>query len=424
VNRCVNRYALIGLAALAVGAAVAGLQSISANTHSITAAAADRFDARALNRKDFYRIVVPRARAEGSVDLYSFAPSFPPLWTQVLIPRFEAKYGIKVNFFNTRALLADQQLMALRALGRAPSADVYFAPGGHVRLYRLRALAADFDLASLLPEAAAYPAARLLALTWRDRRFVPFHLNQTALAYDRARWPAASVPRDFDALLAWAQAHPRQFAFTAPRSGGSGQGLMLAVAYRFMSAPCRQSFVDAWWDDADAQRWVETSGCLAQTWRYLRALASVSVFTNGNADTQNLLANKAVRIGTVWEDGAYTFLKEKLLEPSFALTAPQPGMPGSADVLFVVAGARHPAAALLLIDFALSRSIQQWKLDEMASRTARDDIDVNASGASAAARFMLPASSLNSRWVWPPAAMVEALNREFDAQVAAPRSTP
>lgn len=421
-----NRYAIIGGAAIAAAAVVSALLSISANTDGFTAARSDPLDAHALNRENFYQVVVPRAQAEGSVDLYSFAPAFPPFWKQVLIPRFEAKYGIKVHFFNTRPLLADQQLIALRSLGRAPPADVYFAPGSHVRLYRRRSLAADFDLVSLLPEASAYPAARMLALTARDGRFVPFHLNQTALAYDSARWPEASVPRDFDALLAWAQAHPHQFAFTAPKSGGSGQGLMLAVAYRFMNAPCRKTFADAWWDDDDAQRWVKTSGCLAQTWRYLRALARVSVFTNGNADTQNLLANQAVQLGTVWEDGAYTFLKEKLLEPTFALTAPQPGMPGAADVLFVVAGARHPAAALLLIDFALSRSIQQWKLDEMASRTARGDINVAPSNTrtSPATRFMLPASALNSQWIWPPAAMMDALNREFDNQIAAAPSTP
>lgn len=416
-----NRYALAGIGAAVVAAvvlAVAALQRVPA--HADTANASDAFDVRALDRDNFYQVVVPRAQAEGSVDLYSFAPSFPPLWKKIVIPRFEAKYGIKVNFFNTRPVLADQQLIALRALGRTPPADVYFAPGGHMRLYRRAALAADYDLASLLPQASAYPPA-LLSLTARDGRFVPFHLNQTALAYDSARLSAASVPRDLDALLTWARAHPYQFAFTAPRSGGSGEGMMLAAAYRFMNEPCRKTFADAWRNDADASRWVQTSGCLDEAWQYLRALAKVSVFTNGNADTQNLLANKAVTIGTVWEDGAYTFRREKLLEPTVALTIPQPGMPGSSDVLFVVAGTQHPAAALLLIDFALSRPIQQWKLDEMASRTGRVDINGSTPDTSPARRFMVPESSLNSRLTWPSVSMMTALDRAFDARVAARR---
>lgn len=413
------------LAVIGIGAAVAAITALGligaflsrapARDHA-PAARKPGVALRTIDRNDFYRIVIPLAKQEGSVDLYSFAPAFPPFWKDVLIPRFEAKYGIKVRFFNVQPDLADQQLIALRSLGRAPPADVYFAPGSHKRQYRLNALAADYDLAAILPEASAYPSD-LLARTARDGRFIPFHFNQTALAYDSARLAQASVPRDFDALLRWAQAHPNQFALTAPRSGGSGQGLLLAVTYRFMSAECRNTFADAWKRDADANRWVEASGCMDPAWHYLRALVKVSVLTNGNADTQNLLANKAVTIGTVWEDGAYTFLKQKLLEPTVALTVPRPGMPGSADVLFAVAGTRHPACALLLIDFALSRPIQQWKLDEMASRTGRVDINGSTHDTGPAAPFMVPQSSRNPNLIWPPAAMIVALERGFDRHV-------
>lgn len=413
-----NRLAAIGIAAMAIAITAIAAFVLLTPSHSDARRPlpAGNADLQAVRRDNFYRVVVPLAKREGSVELYSFAPAFPPFWKTVLIPGFEAKYGIEVHFINTRPDLADQQLIALRSLGRAPPADVYFAPGSHMRQYRRNALAAGYNLASILPEASAYPPA-LLALTARDGRFIPFHFNQTALAYDSARLPEASVPRDFDALLSWAQAHPDRFALTAPRSGGSGEGLLLAVTYRFMSAQCRKTFVDSWKSDAAASQWVDTSGCMAQAWQYLRALVKVSVVTNGNADTQNLLANKAVMIGTVWEDGAYTFLKQKLLEPTVALTVPQPGMPGSADVLFVVAGTRHPAAALLLIDFALSRSIQQWKLDEMASRTGRVDINGNARRTGPAAPFMVPKSFLNPQLIWPPAAMMIALDRGFDQHV-------
>jgi putative spermidine/putrescine transport system substrate-binding protein len=408
--------AVAAVVAIAAFGLVATFRSLAPAHHHARAAPEPGVDLHTIDRNDFYRVVIPLAKREGSVDLYSFAPAFPPFWKNVLIPRFEAKYGIEVHFFNTQPDLADQQLIALHSLGRAPPADVYFAPGNHMRQYRRSALAAAYNLAAILPEASAYPPD-LLERAARDGRFIPFHFNQTALAYDRARLAETSVPRDFDSLLRWAQAHPNQFALTAPRSGGSGQGLLLAVTYRFMSAQCRITFADSWKSDADATHWVETGGCMSRAWQYLRALAKVSVLTNGNADTQNLLANKAVTIGTVWEDGAYTFLRQKLLEPTVALTVPQPGMPGSADVLFVVAGTRHPAAALLLIDFALSRPIQQWKLDEMASRTGRVDINGSARYTGPAASFMVPRSSLNPQLIWPPAAMMMALDRGFDRHV-------
>ncbi|WP_052382295.1 extracellular solute-binding protein [Paraburkholderia kururiensis] len=412
----------LAVAALVVMMALAYALSLPAPAGSLNAAQASDValpaPLRSLYRDRFYETVVPLAKAEGEVSLYSFPASFPPFWKNIVIPRFEAKYGIRVRFYNVRADIADQQLMSFRALGRTPPADVYFAPGSHVWLYRREGLAAPVDLAGVLPEAAAWPAAAF-GRSGRDGqgRFAPFHVNQTALAYDSIAVPSGNVPRDFDGLLAWAQAHPGQFAFTSPKNGGSGEGLLLAVAHRWMNADCRRALAAAWYDVEEARRWIETSHCLAATWRYLRALDSVSVMTNGNADTQNLIANRAVVMGTVWEDMAYTFARQKLLPPTVRLVAPQPGMPGSADTLFVVAGAAHPAAALLLIDFALSRPVQQWKLDQMASRTRRLDMAGPEHAERPSAGFMLPASSNETCFGWPSVPMMAALDDAFVREV-------
>lgn len=375
---------------------------------------------RTLDRQHFYEVVVPLAKAEGTLTLYNFPASFPPFWKRIVIPRFEAKYGIKVAFYNVRPDVADQQLLAFRALRRVPPADVYFAPGSHVGFYRNESLAARLDLARILPEAAAYPA-ELFARLDSAERFAPFHMNQTALAYDSARIALDALPHELDGLLAWARAHPGQFAFTSPKNGGSGEGLLLAAAHRWMSADCRQRLDASWRDTDEARRWIDTGGCLTQTWRYLSALASVSVMTNGNADTQNLIANHAAVIGTAWEDMAYTFSRLKLIPPTVRLAVPAPGMPGSSDLLFVVAGARHPAAALLLIDFALSLPIQQWKLDQMASRSGRRDLadaqHEHEHGPAPSADFMLPASSLDAQFGWPSAPMMAALDDAFVHEV-------
>ncbi|MDP9651559.1 extracellular solute-binding protein [Paraburkholderia caledonica] len=373
---------------------------------------------RTLSRDRFYETVVPLAKAEGQLSLYSFPASFPPFWKSVVIPRFEAKYGIKVRFYDVRADIADQQLMSFRALGRTPSADVYFAPGSHVSLYRREGLAAPVDLANVLPEAATYPAAAFERLNPRGQsRFAPFHLNQTALAYNSGAIAPYDVPRDFDGLLAWAQAHPGQFAFTSPKNGGSGEGLLLAAVHQWTNPSCRQALESSWHDVDQAREWINTSHCLETAWEHLRVLDSVSVMTNGNADTQNLLANGAVMIGTVWEDMAYTFARQKLLPTTIRLAMPQPGMPGSADTLFMVAGAAHPAAALLLIDFALSRPVQQWKLDHLASRTGRLDLTGAGHAAQPASDFMLPAASADSWFGWPSASMMAALDDAFVHEV-------
>lgn len=368
-------------------------------------------------RAGFYARIVPLAQREGEVEVYSYAASFPPFWERAVIPGFERKYGIKVRFFNSRSGIADHQLEAQREFGRPAPTDVYFAPRGHLDFYVRHDLASHIDLASALPEAGALARARLRDLP-PDGYFVPFHVNQSALAIDDAYFAstAATAPATLEELLNWAVAHPKKFALTSPRYGGSGGAFLIAVANHFMDPPCRAAFFSHSMTADAARNWVAHSGCLDGTWRYFKQLYPVSEVTRGNADTQNLLANRAAAMGTVWEDWSYTFIKYKLLQPTLRLSVVPSGMPGSADVLFVASGARHPAAAMLLIDYLLSAPMQQWKLDELRSRSARTDV-VAASRDAASAGNMLPVSLDGLALPWPPAATMEALGSEFARQV-------
>ena len=69
-----------------------------------------------------------------------------------------------------------------------------------------------------------------------------------------------------------------------------------------------------------------------------------------------------------------TFLGNKQLPESFRLTLLEKGQVGSGDAMFVPANAKHVAAALLLIDMAMSKEFQTWKLEHKASRSPRLDV--------------------------------------------------
>ena len=96
-------------------------------------------------------------------------------------------------------------------------------------------------------------------------------------------------------------------------------------------------------------------------------------------------------MGTVWEDQVMTFIRTKQLPDSFRLTLLDKGEVGSGDAFIVPANARHVAAALLLIDLAIGRDFQAWKLENKASRSPRTDVSDDAID-PATATYLLPKS--------------------------------
>lgn len=59
---------------------------------------------------------------------------------------------------------------------------------------------------------------------------------------------------------------------------------------------------------------------------------------------------------------------------SFRVTLLEKGEVGSGDAIFVPANAKNVASALLLIDMAMSKEFQLWKLENKASRSPRADV--------------------------------------------------
>lgn len=331
------------------------------------------------SREDFYRNIVPLARQESQLILYNHAASFPALWSNIVIPRFEAKYGVRVILRNVQDNVAHQQLMAAHVAQRPAPVDVFFTSGAHLPAYKSQGLLLDISLADRLPEAMFYDLDALQQNQGIDHegRFMPFHRNQAALGYDSVVMSNEAVPQSLDALMTWVEAHPGRFAWSSPLRGGSGRALLVAVARHTMSVACLKRFeANDYAASAQSIRlWMRESGCFAQTWEWLRKLRSLSEITNGNAESLRLIANGRASIAAIWEDQAYTFIMNKQLPSTFRMIIPSDGLPGGMDGLFIPTGARHVAAAALFIDFALSEEIQQWKLEKNASRSARRNLD-------------------------------------------------
>lgn len=378
------------------------------------------FDLGTLTADNFYDVIVPLAKKEGSLTFYDFTDSFGPLFNDHLIPAFEEKYGIKVDYIRGEGAAANQQLIAAHKSGAAAPADAYFVSSGSLPLLTGEGVIANLPLNTLLPNGAGLNAdiATTTGGVKHGGIFLPFHRNQTDIIFDTRVVDAASVPTTFDGLLEWAKANPGKFIVTSPTGGGSGGGFMQSVAFAKVAGDdCRATFTD-WTITEEKATAFAASDCMTPVWNYYTELLPVVELTNGNADTLNLVANGAGSIGTAWEDMAYDFIGRGLLPPTVRQQLVEEGQVGGGDGLFFPVGASHPAAGLLMLDFLIGKDIQLVKLSINGSRSARTDIDPAETFTAEQVARLIPTDQYASRAIISmPPNLVSQLQAYFTANL-------
>ncbi|WP_427024607.1 extracellular solute-binding protein [Aureimonas ureilytica] len=350
-----------------------------------------------LTRETFYERVVPAAKKEGEVVFYNFAGSFGPTWAE-LIRRFEAKYGIKVTYSDVKGDQANQQLIAVHRAGQDSPVDAYFTGGGGFPLLSKSGVIGDVPLTHVLPNFSNMDPRFTDEIFGRRHggTFALVHRNQTAIGYDSAFVTPDEVPQDFPGFLDYAQKHPGKVGVTLPAKGGSGGGFLYSAALALTDDACRKQLNDYSQTLDQARDFAEGASCLQPLWDYMGQLFKVVELTNGNADTLNLLNNQQITMGTVWEDGVAAALAGKQLPETIRLTLLKPGEASSGDAFIIPTNAKHVAAALLLIDMAMDRDFQLWKLEHKASRSPRTDVSTDDLPEAAKAH-LVPADQLPAR---------------------------
>ncbi|GAA2879935.1 ABC-type uncharacterized transport system YnjBCD substrate-binding protein [Aminobacter niigataensis] len=378
------------------------------------------FDLGTLSADNFYDVIVPLAKKEGTVTFYDFTDSFGPLFNDRFIPEFEAKYGIKVEYVRGEDKAANQQLIAAHNSGAKAPADAYFVSSGSLPLLGGEGVVANVPLHKLLPSGAALDPAIATVTSGIDHggTFLPFHRNQTGIIFDTRTVPADTVPTNLDSLAAWAKANPGKFVVTSPAGGGSGSGLMQAIAFaKVTDAACRETFVQ--WNITKTEADAFAAGdCMAPVWDYYKDILSSIEVTNGNSDTLNLIANGAGAIGTAWEDMAYDFTGRGLLPPTVRQQLLEEGQVGGGDGLFLPVNGSNPAAGLLMLDFLMSKEVQLEKLSAVGSRSARTDIDPAQSFTPEQVARLIPTEQFKERALARmPAVLNDQLAAYFTANV-------
>lgn len=378
------------------------------------------FDLSTLTADNFYEVIVPLAKKEGTVTFYDFSDSFGPLFNEHLIPEFEAKYGLKVEYVRGEGDASAQQLVAARNAGAKSPADAYFVSSGKLGLLHDAGTIANVPLNTLLPNGKALDPtiATVTGGIQHGGTYVPFHRNQTSIVYDTGTFPADSVPSDLDALLAWAKANPGKFIVTSPGGGGSGSGFLQSIAFAKVTDPeCRAAFSNYKISPDEATAFA-AGDCMAPAWDYYKQLLPSVEVTNGNSDTLNLIANGGGAIGTAWEDMAYDFSGRGLLPPTVRQQLLREGQVGGGDGVFLPVNGKAPAGGLLLIDFLVSKDVQLEKLQRNGSRSARTDLDPATSFSPEQVARLIPSEQFADRARESmPAVLNNALSAYFVANL-------
>jgi putative spermidine/putrescine transport system substrate-binding protein len=274
------------------------------------------------------------------------------LWQNTLIPAFTAAnpgIGVDVQFdlhgANKTQTIA--KLAAAEQQGKDPGIDL--VEGGATE---------DAGPAGLLLD----PAGLVPGLAGVDPKIVaaagpgavPYRASSVLLAYDSTK--VQDPPRTLDDLLAWIKAHPGQFTYNSPKTGGSGQAFVTTVLDKFVPPDVREQMTTGYHKELE-DSWTEGWQTLAGLNPYV---FQKGVYPNGNNGTIDLLASGQVSIIPVWSDQFLSGQQHGTIPPTVkALQISNPPFTGGATAVGIVKGTQRQDNTVKLVDFLLEPAQQQ-----------------------------------------------------------------
>jgi multiple sugar transport system substrate-binding protein/putative spermidine/putrescine transport system substrate-binding protein len=352
-----------------------------------------RVDLSKLTRENFSGMLAPEARTQGTLVFYDFADTLCELLAKEAAV-FTQQTGIGVKHVCVDGDTATQQLIAEAQAGKTASADLFFGPNNNMRPLTKAGVIANIPLVDLLPNAADVDqaAGRTSRGFKHGGTVVPFHRNQTALAYNSAM--VSNPPQTFEELLAFAKEHSGKVAVTDPTHGGSGSGFLETALLKF-SPDCKNDYYN--FDLTKDQAEAAAGKCMAPVLNYWRMLKPFVKFTSSNENSIKALANNVSLVSTVWEDDLYTLANKGLVPKTARPTLMKTGQVGDGDGLFVVASTEKAEAALLFANFLMSERVQIDKMEQTGSRTARVSLITKGKIPANLAQYLVPDAIYHER---------------------------
>lgn len=177
---------------------------------------------------------------------------------------------------------------------------------------------------------------------------MPMFNSQTAIAYNPAMVDKA--PKSYDDIVAFAQAHPKQFGYNGIKGGASGVSFVMGWIYAYGDGDA-EKLMKGPYDAATAAQWTKA---LAD----LKAFNANATLTPGNAGTLDMLSRGEIAMGPVWVDMFLSWKRNGQLPPDFKLALPEPGMPGQPMHYVIPKHAPQAELARQFVELATSPEVQ------------------------------------------------------------------
>jgi len=323
------------------------------------------------------------AKAQGSLTFYVFKYED---YFRAAAESFEEETGIKVRVISGSAEGTYQKIVAERE-GRG-TVDLWLLSGPQVQPAVEEGLLFG-PVIERLPNGVKIHRfdARYAEGFEHGGYVVPAWRNQAVFAYD-SRF-VSEPPESLTELEKWVKSNPGRFTYCDPARGGSGQAFVNSVIYWLTGGPQRyfghydRTIVDEEWP---------------KLWAWLRNIGPYVVYAAGNDDALGKLARGEVWIAATWEEMFLRWRSDGRLPESVRAYLPAPGLPGGADFLGVPANSTKKAAALMFMNYLLSKESQSTLVEMLKMRPVRTDVPVP----EALAQLMIPKEELElHRLPWP-----------------------
>nr|WP_286198821.1 extracellular solute-binding protein [Mesorhizobium sp. BR1-1-16] len=306
---------------------------------------------------------VSRAFAATKLDIFTDSDANISDWlSNIVKPAFEAAHPeYEVNVVIARNGGLDQVAQrALAALNAKADPQIDFAeqydpnlPKGGIEA----GLWVRFD-DKLVPNFAHVNKAAI-----QSPYSMPYRGSQVLLAYDSAKVPADSVPKTWDALVAWIKANPGQFIYNRPDKGGSGKNFVVRAIHEANDRdPALFTASNFTKEEGDKR--------LTPAWALLNDLApslyEKGSYAAGNTAALQMLSNGVVSMVPIWSDMVLQGLDQGVVPETIKLVQLQDlALAGGFSASVVPTIAAHKDGALAFADFLLTEPMQTSVLNDL-----------------------------------------------------------
>ncbi|MEP3349570.1 MAG: extracellular solute-binding protein [Marinomonas sp.] len=305
------------------------------------------------------------------------------------VTAFEAKYGIDVKIAEGSH---NANLQKLIVESRRDKGDIDVISLAGSDLVKIKASILYDSLSEILPNGSKLN----YDIEGKNNHGIApaFWGNQTGIAYNPSLIKEAELPQTVEDFANYFNSHPGKFGVNTI-NGGSGPAFIQSIVRNIATDLNFKS-------DEPSKSNLEK---LHEAWEWFNRNESNFILTASNIDSLNRINGGELAIAPAWEDQLAGLQKSGEISKNIKFYIPEMKMPGGGNVVAIPKNAKHPAAALLFIQWLTSKETQTELNTVYGSAPQNPD---------ASDEFALvPASQRINSTVWANKLLSDAIINDF-----------